>query len=415
MSASRRRAPARIAGAAVVMLALWASAAPTLIYPLYISAWHLSTLETTVAFATYPAAMILALLVLGNLSDIVGGRRAMLAGLVLLGSGALALAVAPGLGALVAGRALMGLGVGASLGAATVEAGRSPERERGLAGRGDDGGPGRRGHGGAVVTVASSIGLVTALVLGGAAVQDWPRPRQLPFEVLVVAIVAVLVLVVRLPDDRPAAAPRWRFQPVVVPRPRRGFLAGALAISAAYCLGAVYLGVGAQYARDVVGSTDATVTGLVLAASAVAIGAVAIVARDVNPRSALIGGAVAVVCGQTLMIASGDVRQLWMLVGASAVGGAGYGLLFSAGISTVIAAGPPHHRAAATSTAYLFAYGMQADGALAVGAISTAHTLPAGLAAGSAAVLLLVVLALVLHAAPHSARVVQTVPDGGVG
>ncbi|MBN9327683.1 MAG: hypothetical protein J0I87_12325, partial [Cellulomonas sp.] len=56
---------ARIAGAAVVVLALWASAAPTLIYPLYVSAWHLSTLQTTVVFATYPAAMILALLVLG--------------------------------------------------------------------------------------------------------------------------------------------------------------------------------------------------------------------------------------------------------------------------------------------------------------------------------------------------------------
>lgn len=33
----------------------------------------------------------------------------------------------------------------------------------------------------------------------------------------------------------------------------------------------------------------------------------------------------------------------------------------------------------------------------------------------SAAVLLIAMLALVLHSTPRSARVVQTVPDGGVG
>ena len=401
MTTGRRWAPARIAGAAVVMLALWASAAPTLVYPLYISAWHLSTLETTVVFAAYPAAMILSLLVLGNLSDIAGGRRAMLVGLALLAVGALGLVVAPGLGVLAAGRALMGLGVGASLGAATVEAGRSS----GEAG----------GHGGTVVTVATAVGLITALVLGGAAVQVWPQPLHLPFAVLLVAILWVAVLVWRTPDDRPAAAARWRLQPLVIPRPRRSFAAGVLAVSAAYCLGAVYLGVGAQYARDVVGSTDAIVTGLVLATSAVAIGGSAIAARGSRPRSALVGGALAVACGQTLMIASGDVHQLWMLLVSSAIGGAGYGLLFSAGITVVIAAGPAHHRAAATSAAYLIAYAMQAASALAVGAISTTANLRVGLTAGSAAVLVIVVAAVLLHAGPRRGAAVAVVPGAGLG
>ena len=186
-------------------------------------------------------------------------------------------------------------------------------------------------------------------------------------------------------------------------------------MSAAYCLGVVYLGVGAQYARNVVGSTDAIVTGLVLATSAVAIGTVALAARGVNPRPALVRGAVAVACGQTLMIASGDVHQLWMLLVSSVLGGAGYGLLFSAGITVVIAAGPAHHRAAATSAAYLIAYSLQAASALAVGTISTTENLRVGLTSGSAAVLVIVVAAVLLQATPSRSAAVAAVPDAGIG
>jgi MFS family permease len=364
------------------MLALWASAAPTLVYPLYISAWHLTTAETTMIFATYPTAMILALLFLGNVSDIIGGRRSMLIGLSLLTLGCLALLLAPNLGVLLAGRALMGLGIGASLGPATVAAG-SATKSKGA-------------RSGTVVTIATAAGLVIALVLGGEAVETWSHPLRSGFVVLLLAILAISVLVWLTPHDRPSDPSRWRFQPLTVPRPRARFLSGALAMAAAYSLGAIYLGVGAQYARDAVGSDNALITGLILATSAVAIGIAAVAAGRARPLTALLLGAVALTFGQTLMIWSGDAREIWLLIAASAIGGAGYGLLFSAGISIVIDVAPAHHRAAATSTAYLVAYFIQATVAIGVGAISTTHGLPTGLIVGSGTVLVLVIASILL-------------------
>lgn len=394
---ARRWGGERLAAVAVVMLTLWASAAPTLVYPLYVSLWHLTTLETTVVFATYPAAMIVSLLFLGNLSDILGGRRSMLIGLGLLAAGTLGLLLAPNLAVLVAGRALMGLGVGSALGPATVAAGRS----------GDDEDP----HGGAVVTVATATGLVIALVLGGAAVQLWPNPLRTAFAVLLAAIVVIAALVWFAPDRPRRERASWTFEPLTVPRPRLAFVAGALSMSAAYSLGAVYLSVGAQYARDAVGSGNAAVTGIVLATSAVAIGATALLAGGLRPGASLGLGAIALTVGQTLMIVSGLTHEIWLLICASVIGGAGYGLLFTAGITIVIELAPSRHRAAATSTAYLIAYVVQAAVALSVGAISTARSLRDGLVIGSGTVLIIAIASLLLLIARRRSPSTSTTAD----
>jgi MFS family permease len=372
------------------MMALWASAAPTLLYPVYITQWKLTTFETTIVFATYPAAMIVALLFLGNLADVTSSRASMLIGLGLLAAGTTALLVSGNLTLLIAGRALMGLGVGTSLGPGTVLAGRRSD--------------GEDAHGGAIVTASTALGLVIALIVGGAAVQAWSSPLRSVYAVLLAAILATAVLVALAPDARASERSRWRFQPLTIPRPRAVFAAGALAMSAAYSLGAVYLGVGAQFARVAVGSGSALITSLVLAVSAVAIGVTAIAAGGVRPLHALWLGAGALICGQTLMVASGETHQIWLLLIASAVGGIGYGLLFSAGISLVIRMAPAHHRAAATSTGYLIAYLVQAIVALSVGALSTSSSLMAGLVVGSAAVALIASIAILLLARTHTTR-----------
>src|SRR5215217_1857453 len=87
----------RWTAAAVVALALWASAAPTLVYPAYAAEWHLTTAVTTTVFAAYPVALIATLLLLGGLPEVVGNRGTILAGLGFLGLGTLAFLLAPNL------------------------------------------------------------------------------------------------------------------------------------------------------------------------------------------------------------------------------------------------------------------------------------------------------------------------------
>lgn len=375
----------RWAAASAVALALWASAAPTLVYPAYAAEWHLTTAVTTTVFAAYPVALIGTLLLLGGFAETVGSRNAILAGLGFLGLGAVTFLLAPNLALLLTGRALMGVGVGLSLGPATsviASAGRDGVRDRT----------------GAITAGASSVGIITALLVGGATVQFGPSPLHSAYGVLlagvVVAVLAVWFLPRALLNPARTTAGRWRPRRLAVPQRRMPFLAGTFGVSAAYALGAIFLGVGAQFARDTVRSDDAFVNGVVLAISAAAIGVVALLAGRLRAATALRLGALAAVAGQALMIAAGATHSMPFLVLYSLVGGAGYSLLFSGGVTLVTQSAPAEHRAATTSSAYLVAYLVQAVVALGVGALGTAVDLQTALVAGSATVVALTLAAL---------------------
>ncbi|MFI8525874.1 MFS transporter [Promicromonospora sukumoe] len=362
----------RWAAAAAVALALWASAAPTLVYPVYAAQWHLTTAVTTTVFAAYPVALIATLLLLGGVSETVGNRGAILGGLGFLGLGALTFLLAPNLALLLVGRALMGVGVGLSLGPATSVIASS---------RSDDG----RDRTGATTTAASAVGLITALLVGGATVQFSGNPLHAGYGVLLAGVVVAAVAAWLLPR-RPRAARRWRPRPLAVPRDRRPFLAGTFGVSAAYALGAIFLGIGAQFARDTVRSDDAFVNGVVLALSAAAIGVTALLAARLGAALALRLGAVSALVAQGLMLVAGATHSMPVLILYSVVGGAGYSLLFSGGITLVTRSAPAQHRAATTSSAYLVGYLVQAGVALAVGRLATGQGLQLALVVGSAVV-----------------------------
>ena len=154
--------------AAVVAHTLWTSAAPACTYPLYAAMWHLTPTVTTGMFAVYPVMVVLALLLFGSLSDQVGRRLMILAGVAssLLGVGLFA--VAPGVAWLYAGRALMGLGVGLSTGPATAALVEFSS-------------PGQQGRANVIATAATALGLGMATFAGGALIQYAPWPLHLNF------------------------------------------------------------------------------------------------------------------------------------------------------------------------------------------------------------------------------------------
>jgi len=387
----------RWAAAAAVALALWASAAPTLVYPVYAAQWHLTTAVTTTVFAAYPVALIATLLLLGGLAETVGNRGAILAGLGFLGLGGLTFLLAPNLALLLVGRALMGVGVGLSLGPATsviAAAGAADDRDRT----------------GAITAGASAVGLITALLVGGATVQFSANPLHAGYGVLLAGVVVAVVAAWYLPRRARTATARWRPRPLAAPRHRRPFLAGALGVSAAYALGAIFLGIGAQFARDTVRSDDAFVNGVVLALSAAAIGATALVAGRLREATALRLGAVAALAAQGLMLVAGTTHSMPLLVAYSLVGGAGYSLLFSGGVTLVTRSASAEHRAATTSSAYLVAYLVQAAVALAVGRLATGQGLQVALVVGSAVVAALA-LAAVLTVRARAATPETATPE----
>src|SRR6201993_1634551 len=101
-----------LVSAGVVGHTLWTSAAPALTYGLYAQEWHLTHTVIAGIFAIYPITVVVMLLCFGGISDQIGRRATMLAGLLASLVGALLFAVAPDVWWVFAGRALMGIGVG---------------------------------------------------------------------------------------------------------------------------------------------------------------------------------------------------------------------------------------------------------------------------------------------------------------
>src|SRR5260221_10283842 len=91
--------------AAVVAHTLWTSAAPSMTYPLYASEWGLTHTVTTAIFAVFPLVVVAVLMFLGDISDYIGRRSAILIGLTSSLVGTASFAIAPSVFWVFVGRA----------------------------------------------------------------------------------------------------------------------------------------------------------------------------------------------------------------------------------------------------------------------------------------------------------------------
>jgi MFS family permease len=371
--------------ALVAGLTLWTSGAPTIVYPLYAAEWHLTPAITTAIFALYPVVLIPTLIIFGNLSDYIGRRRAILLGLTALAIGSAIFGLAPDLAWVFIGRAFMGVGVGLALSPAT-------------AAMIEFGGPSRAHRASSTTTAATASGLALATLLGGALVQYAPSPLHLTFWALLAVTVVVGALAWFFPrHTADEALGRWRPRGLAVPAgARREFAAGALGVSTAYAMGAVFLALGAQIAKELLHSENAFVNGAIISISAVTIGVVAILTRRVPARTALLFGPFAIAAGLGTLIASGATHSIVLFVLASALGGIGYALMFSGGLGMIAASAPAHHRAAVISAAYVVGYLLQALSALGLGAIATGSGLLVALEVAAPVLTLVAVASLLL-------------------
>src|SRR3979490_157197 len=196
-----------LVSAGVVSHTLWTSAAPALTYGLYAKEWHLTHTVTAGIFAIYPIVVVVMLVGFGGISDQIGRRATMLAGLFASLAGALSFAVAPDVGWVFAGRALMGVGVGlaASPSTAAILEFTSLERAKSAA---------------SVTMGAQAIGFAAALLLGGALTEYGPWPTRLCFWILAVFLIVLLIGTWLLPRHTPGGAGGdWRSRMASVWKP----------------------------------------------------------------------------------------------------------------------------------------------------------------------------------------------------
>ena len=328
--------------ASLVVSFLAASAVPTPLYPLYQAEWGFSPITTTVVFGVYAVAVLAGLLVLGRISDHVGRRPVLLAGLLGQVASMVVFATAVGVPELMVARVVQGIATGAALGA--VGAGLlDVDRARGTVAN----------------SVAPGIGTASGALLSSLVVQLLPAPTHLVYLAAIVVFVlqGVGVLLLRETVTPMPGAIRSLVPEVALPPSSRGaVLAAAPVLFAVWALAGFYAALGPAILREVTGSSALVLGGLGLFVLAGVAAVSVYLLREADPHAVMGLGIVALMIGVGTTLVGLDLGSTAVFFAGTAIAGVGFGSGFQGGIRTVMPLPLPHERAGVLSVLYVVSY-----------------------------------------------------------
>ncbi|WP_238421795.1 MFS transporter [Gordonia sp. 'Campus'] len=335
--------------AATYMMVLFASAAPSPLYPVYQELWGFSALTLTLVFAVYVVTMLVSLLTVGSLSDHVGRRPVLAVALVLLIASMVLFVVAQDVGTLLAARALQGLATGAAMGTLTATTVDLQPSAR---------------TGSTIVGAAPAIGLASGVAVAGVLVEYAPAPRVLIYEIILGLFAALLIALLVVPETRERVgfdsrrhlagtlAPQVR-----VPREvRTVFLASVPTLVATWSLGGLYLSLGSSVVSRVFGVENHGAAGVILF---VFFACAAVTSLFVTDRSSTVKAAYgfpALAAGVVVSLAGVLSESLPLYIVGSIVAGSGWAATFLSAMDNITAATPPAQRGQVFSSVFVASY-----------------------------------------------------------
>jgi MFS family permease len=318
------------------------SSAPTPLYPLYMAQWGLSPIMVTVIFGIYAAAVLLALLVAGRLSDHLGRRPVLLAATMTQALTMVLFATATSVTGLLVARVVQGLTTGAALGAigaAMIDLDRS--------------------RGTVANAVAPPFGTALGAVLAGVVVQYLPFPTVLVYCVLGAVFLLQSLGIARMAESisRRAgvlASLRPRFS---LPHATREPLLLALPmLVAVWALASFYGSLSPLLVRGMMGSRAPLLGGLALFVLAASGGIAVLLMQRRHPRQLLIFGAASLLAGTGIAVVALTNSTVVLFFLATVVAGIGFGAGFQGAIRTVVPFAAPHERAGVLSIVFIISY-----------------------------------------------------------
>jgi MFS family permease len=379
----------------VIALCLFASVVPSPLYRSYMLLWHFSSLSLTLIYATYAFGVLATLLLAGRVSDDVGRRPVLLVALGLLIASTLLFVFARSAVWLFVARGLQGVATGAAVSSASAAMlDLHPRRDPADVGLANG--------------VATSLGIGLGVLTSSALVQLGAAPRVLPYVLLLLLFLIAFAGVYWMPEP---VMGRRRIRltlesPAIPAVARRPFVVAALAVVSCWSIGGLFFSLGPELGAHVFGSTNVVLSGIGIVALAGAAALAQLALRRAARWVLTTAGSVALAVGMLLIVlaTAADSSVLYLI--GSVVAGAGFGVAFVGGLSALVVAIPPEHRAAVMSAFYIVAYGSLSVPAVLAGAVvdqlglqSTFETF-----GGAVAVVALVVAALAWQTRPAQAR-----------
>ncbi|WP_406256154.1 MFS transporter [Streptomyces nigra] len=346
MTEPRQRSfPWYVVAAVVFAVGMAGTTLPTPLYGLYREEIGFSQFLITVIFAVYAVGVIVALLLAGNFSDVLGRRPIIFTALVLSVLSALCFLFEDGLPLLFVGRVFSGFAAGLLSGAATAavtELARPDERARAAF----------------AATAANMGGLGCGPLLAGVLAEYAPHPLRLPFLVHIGMLAVAMVLVAALPESVHRPVPRPPLRPegmVVPPQTRSVFVPAGLASFAGFSVLGLFTAVAPSFAAQYLGVDNLAVAGAIVLTVFLASTAGQLMGRT-GPGRALPLGCAILIAGCVLIGTSLLAESLGVLIAGAAVAGIGQGMSFRASVAGVARAAPDQQRGATISALFVAAY-----------------------------------------------------------
>lgn len=342
--------------ALLLVLVLAASGVPSPLYRVYQERFGFSSGVLTTVFAVYALALLVALLVVGALSDHVG-RRPVLAAALLVQAGAMLLFLtADGVGWLMVARVVQGLATGAmtgALGAALLDLQRTDKPLGPL-----------------VNSASPGLGLSLGAVGAGVLVEFVATPTDWVFGVLTAVFVLAAGGVLLLPETSPrtpGALASLRPDARVPRAQRPAFLVVLPCLAATWALGGLYASLGPSLVSGVFGVDDHLVGSLLILAlnGTGLVGSLAL--RSAVPERAMVLGALVFSVGVGGTITGLLTGSLAVFFAAAVVSGFGFGAAFLGAMATVTRSVAPGERAGLLSSVFVVSYLMFSLPAVAAG------------------------------------------------
>ncbi|MFL5887266.1 MAG: MFS transporter [Thermoleophilaceae bacterium] len=340
------RQPAFWLLATILGCLLFASSVPSPLYVVYQGEWHFSAITLTAVFAVYALALLAALLVFGSISDHLGRRPVLAAGLALEIVAMLAFANASAVGWLFAARTLQGVATGTAMGAISAALLDLQPRSKPWLG-------------GLMGAVAPMTGLAVGALSAGLLVDYGPDPMRFVFWLLVGTFAAALLAVPLVPETverkgglRGALVPR-----IAVPRDVRApFVAAVPALTATWALGGLILSLGASLTAGVLGDGSHLAGGLPIFVMAGVSAVMSVLLRNARPLATARWGLPALIAGIALTLAALKIESDALFLVAAAIAGLGFGPAFAGVFRVLSELAPPNQRAALVSSVLAVSY-----------------------------------------------------------
>ncbi|SFF59516.1 Predicted arabinose efflux permease, MFS family [Actinacidiphila alni] len=332
--------------AAIFVLFMAASSAPSPLYVVYQHEWSFSASMLTTVFAVYVVGMIGALLVLGALSDHIGRRPVLLAAIALEAVAMVLFIAAGNVSVLLLARFVQGVATGAAmttLGATLVDLNppHAPHRA------------------GVITGAAPTFGLGLGALGCGFLVQYGPHPTRLVYWLLLGGLVLAGILVAALPETvrgRPGAARSLQPRLGVAPRLRADLIALVPILVASWALGGLYLALGPSVAVGLFGLSSHVIGGLVVTLLCVPASVTAFALRGWPTERTLALGAALLVLGTAIGLTGVQEDSVTTAALGTAVAGVGFGAAGLASFGTLARIAEPAERGELFAVAFVISY-----------------------------------------------------------